>query len=265
MKTKTFRRRGFTLIELLIVIGIIGILAGLVSSAIVKVTRTAANKRNANNARRLLAAVTEYWHDKGRWPIEDNPPLKVQKKVKEWQDPNTGEKKKDVQISYCRTYCADNNEVVKRLLNVEVSDGTTKDFLDLHGFQTPVKQDGTWPCAEVADAFLVYNGEAVDEDGKKIPKRADPVLAYFTKIVSCPDCGQLVISQTGATCKNMVRKGSGEDEETCGHVFTKKDLEASFSGAMPFVIEMDVNNNVMLVRTEPGEAAKLIATSAQSH
>ena len=61
-------RRGFTLIELLIVVAIVGILAGIVSSAIVKVTRTAANKRNENNARRLQAAISEYWHDIGTLP-----------------------------------------------------------------------------------------------------------------------------------------------------------------------------------------------------
>ena len=264
MNTKTSRRRGFTLIELLIVVAIIGILAGLVSSAIVKVTRTAANKRNDNNARRLLAAVTEYWHDMGRWPIEENPRLRVEKEVEEKQDPDDPNKKIKIEkVSYRRVYCADNNEVVERLLNATLPDGQPKTFIDLHGFQTPVKQDGTWPCTEVADAFLVYNGEAVDEDGKKIPKRADPVLAYFTKLVRCPDCQRTVLAKTGATCKEQkVVIGGKEKTIGCGHAFTKKELEASFTGAMPFVIEMDVDNNVMLVRADPSEAELLVPASA---
>ena len=263
MKTKPSRRRGFTLIELLIVVAIIGILAGLVSSAIVKVTRTAANKRNENNARRLLAAVTEYWHDMGRWPIEDNPQLRVVKEVEEKEDPETHEVIKIEKISYRRVYCADNNDVVKRLLNATLPDGKPKTFVDLHGFQTPAKQDGTWPCTEVADAWLVYNGEAVDEDGKKIAKRADPVLAYFTKLVRCPDCQRTILSKTGATCKKRkIVVGGKEKTIGCGHVFTKKELEASFTGAMPFVIEMDVDNNVMLVRADPSEAELLVPASA---
>ena len=257
-------RRGFTLIELLIVVAIVGILAGIVSSAIVKVTRTAANKRNENNARRLQAAISEYWHDIGTLPglpknkSELKKILKLVKNVKENQETE----EKTVSISYRAVFAANNNSGVQALLNATLDDGKVKTFLDLHGFQTPVKQDGTWPCTEVADAWLVYNGEAEDSEGNKIPKRNDPVLAYFTKLVRCPECDRVLLHQPGAVCKKeKISVGGQKVEVGCGHVFTKSELEAGFTGAMPYVIEFDIDNNIMLVRSDPTEAYKLVKSS----
>jgi prepilin-type N-terminal cleavage/methylation domain-containing protein len=252
-------RSAFTLIELLIVIAIIGILAGLVSSAIVKVTRTAATKRAENNGRRLQSAITEYWHDMGYLPLttDKNELKKILKIVKNVKvDPETQEK--TVSISYRVVFCGDNNAVVQMLLSATLPDGNPKSFLDLHGFQTPVKQNGTWPCTEVADAWLVYNGEAVDSDGKRIPRRDDPVLAYFTKLVRCPECERVLLAQPGAVCrKEKIMVGGRQEEVGCGHIFSKAELDAAFSGAMPYVIEFDVDNNIILVRNDPSEAAKL--------
>ena len=63
------KHRGFTLVELLVAIAIIGILAGFISSAIIKSLRSAAEKRDEANRAALENAIINYWHDYGYWPI----------------------------------------------------------------------------------------------------------------------------------------------------------------------------------------------------
>ena len=132
---RSLRRSGFTLIELLVVVAIIGILAALVSSAILKLTKTAASKRNTNNAERLEAAIVEYWHDMGRWPLPKGARPKI-KKVEHGYKGLEGSKDagNDVTVqTYTMSYAADNHKVVNNLLDATLEDGTTKTFLDLHG------------------------------------------------------------------------------------------------------------------------------------
>ena len=170
----------FTLIELLLVIAIIGILAGLLSSAILKITKTAADKRNANNAGRLEAAIVEYWHDMGRWPIPtDAKP--VLKKGKGTGLVGSADEGNSIDTyTYELSYRETNNEVVGLLLDTVLPDGTKKSFLDLNGFSTPAKPTvSSWPVSDVVDARLAYRGEATDEDGKPVAARKDPVLVYF--------------------------------------------------------------------------------------
>ena len=99
--------------------------------------------------------------------------------------------------------------------------------------------------------LLSSRGEAVDDDGNKIPKRNYPALVYFTKMVSCPECGKTWVHHPTLTCNT---KQGG-----CGYSFTEEDLrQLAESGAMPFVIEMDLDNNVVLVRMDPDEAQRII-------
>ena len=137
------------------------------------------------------------------------------------------------------------------LVDATLPDGKKKCFLDLHGFQTPNDPGTGWPCPAVSDAYNVSRGEAVDDDGGKIAKRPYPVLAYFTKFVTCPECSKRWIAKPAATCST---KYGG-----CGHAFETSEINAAVSGAMPFVVEMDLDNNMVFVRTEPEEAMKLIA------
>ena len=133
---------GFTLIELLIVIAIVGILAGLVSSAIVVVMKSATEKRIASNGERLKAAIVEYWHDMGRWPIPENaePVLETSgRKRKDVLSTSTDPSAYETTYSYVLSFSGNNDEIVSRLIDALLPDNQTqKTFVDLHGYTVPV-------------------------------------------------------------------------------------------------------------------------------
>lgn len=175
-------RSGFTLIELLIVIAIIGVLVGFISSAVLRITRTAAEKRAANNAKVLQAAIFEYWHDNGKWPVGRDKPSKYVPTEKEKKDagyksivtsksePEEREKLLENVHYFQLTYFEDNHKVVKNLIDAELPDGTRKTYLDLHGFAVPASKMTGSSVSDTVDAQQACDGEAVSADGKKVPK-----------------------------------------------------------------------------------------------
>lgn len=162
-------RSGFTLIELLIVIAIIGVLVGFISSAVLRITRTSAEKRAANNAKVLQAAIFEYWHDNGKWPVGTDKPSKVSKTYSGLDSSTGGEAETMKYVgTYNLTYYADNYKVVKNLIDATLPDGTHKTYLDLRGFAVPTKITSTFPVDDTVDAQQALDGTAVDSDGNKV-------------------------------------------------------------------------------------------------
>ncbi len=256
------RRSGFTLVELLIVIAIIGILAGLVSSAIVKITGTAAKKRIENNAERLRAAIQEYWHDKGRWPIpSDAKPMleKAGKKKKDVTNDSTAESNTETTYHYVLRYKGDgsagdlgnNGLVVGNLFNVLLEDGSSrKDVLDLHNFQAPAEENPSkWPVFETVDAWEFH---------KDNPEKA-PILVYFAKFIQCPKCDRWYFFSGTEAC---TYDGNHDGKPDCSfweengerpYRFTDGDRAKAVNGALPYTLKFDLNNNMVDVRSDPGE------------
>ena len=61
-------RRGFTIVELLVVIGIIGILLGIVTTAATSSVKNARVRRAEAMARAIQQAISAYYAQEGRWP-----------------------------------------------------------------------------------------------------------------------------------------------------------------------------------------------------
>lgn len=244
---------GFTLIELLIVIAIVGILAGLVSSAIVVVMKSATEKRIESNAERLKAAIVEYWHDMGRWPIPDNAEPVLEK---------SGTKKKDMLLNsltgdnddnredafrYVMVYSGNNGDVVNRLLEAVLPDKTQKTFLDLHGFTVPAAEyKNKWPALGVVDAFEAHEADA-----------SEPVvLCYFADFIVCPHCKRYYLRNGATGCgydgdHNGKPDCSYYEENEQAYKFTEQELSSPIKGALPYVIKFDLNNNVVDVQSDP--------------
>ena len=235
------RRSGFTLMELMVVVAIVAILAGLVSTAVVNVMHQAASSRIDNQIARLRAAIMQYRHDFSRWPVPERAvPVEVPKGSGVWK------------LKYCSKGLGgaadDNSAVVEFLLHTSKSgEGRPpRDILDLHGFS------GVMSTNEVLETKSGVTSKAYEDWGDAwAMSEADdegrhstvPTLVWKDRMYYCDSCGNYNDSP-------MCRRRS------CPYfknhkAFRKLPSSSRREIAKPFYIMFDFANDRVLVQRNP--------------
>lgn len=108
-------KRGFTIVELLVVIAVIGILLGIVSTAAVGAVRNGRAKRAEAMCSVLNQAIAAYYAQKGEWPAA------IEKYAKDMGD------KEKVTLSP-----DDTDQVFREIVRKSVGSGATLQLVDAH-------------------------------------------------------------------------------------------------------------------------------------
>ena len=252
---KTERKTGFTLIELLVVIAVIGLLAGLLFTGVLGLVKQGRNAANKDNAALLSAAIMEYWHDQGRWPIPKGHKPKKVGRTTVYDSDSEGH---DIQETEHETYQYklvygkldrngkvakdyNNSEIVKILVGAKVGKlKEDKSYLDLGPFVTCPYEDGTdadtveYPIDEVIPAGGLE--EKAKSGQVKVP------LLYRSNFMQCPHCKKLYPVGGGRrTCDS--RACPYYETNNKFYRFKAAELKGNFEGAKPYVITFDFINN----------------------
>ena len=257
--------RGFTLVELLLVIAVIGILAGFLFNAVFGVTKQANEKRNENNRLLLQAAIMEYRHDVGKWPIPDKDASASRAQTEEYQV--AGEKNFRKRVVWKQTYGAidvngvllgsNNDVIVEHLLNGKVgSKETKKSYIDLRPFLTTEKGTETRYLTEETEETMSAdearrNGASDRKAGKHIP------LVYRAQFVKCPICGTYqtegqINGNYGACinkkgCHDTLANPDDGADQASAHFFSKAEIKRKTDAALPYKVTFDFVNNTCSV------------------
>lgn len=255
------KKNGFTLIELLVVVAVIGILIGVLFHGVFGVTKVSNKKRNANNAQLVEAAIMEYRHDMGKWPIPDEDATGATAKTQETgSGSGSSNARKRKNIVWTLVYGEvdgstgsvkgkNNDVVVEYLLNGKLgAKKADKKYLDLHTFTTT--EDGT------ASKYMVEGTEETVSayewwrdhggNGKGL------ALVYRAKFVQCPVCKKYVEQPNGQcdsrTCHDTEQNPDAGDSAP-SHIFSERELSHAVEGALPYKITFDFVNSAVKVET----------------
>lgn len=123
------KRRGFTLIELLVVMVIIGILFGLLTSAIRKSLVYSNERRAASDRKSLSSAFQAYRHEYGQWPLPSEATT---------------------------NYTGDNYRVIKTLSDTDTNPRKIK-FLNISDYKTSPTNGAVLNAASGSPFSFVFN------------------------------------------------------------------------------------------------------------
>lgn len=230
---------GFTLMELMVVVAIVAVLAGLLSTAMVSIMRQAASSRTDNQIAQIHSAIMEYRHDFGHWPVPDGDI--PQKYGGYWK------------LKYCSKgmggCIADNSSVVEYLLETKATGAgrPKRDLLDIHGFSGVASTNTVSSADRSKNKSLIYEdwGDAwamskADDSGlhSKIP-----TLVWKDRQYRCPDCQ---VYSNEKRCKNT----DCEYYKT-HHAYRKLHNNDLRDVARPFYVMFDFTNDRVLVQRNP--------------
>lgn len=223
-------KSGFTLMELLLVVGVLSILIGLLTPAILKSMKTAQRRDRAAERKLLEGAIVEYWHDMNRWPLPSDPGLDGNYKAS------------------FRDYRNDkfNNLVFDQLLGVTLPDGTKKDYVDPSRHITTADSVSDFPAFSVASLKDAAYGN--QENG--IAKRANRILVYWSDFIECPECDENDPSRfadlDARECSNP-DCNYPESHDGAKYRFTPADRKGAVRGLRPYNVTIDLLNNTVKV------------------
>ena len=236
---------GFTLMELLVVVAIVGILAGLVSTAMVRMMRQAARSRTDNQISQIYAAIMEYRHTYGKWPVPDTDV------PTEFID--SGDRRGIWKLKYCtkgKSKAVDDNAAVIEFLLRTGNTGAgrpKRDILDLHGFSgvdsnsSTVKDSKNASSATYTEWGDAWEMSEPDDEGLIHDKV--PTLVWKDRQYYCDVCENF---STTPLCKRQSCNYYKEHK-----AYRKLSSSSVREVAKPFYIMFDFSNDRALVQRNP--------------
>ncbi|MBO7298270.1 MAG: type II secretion system protein [Kiritimatiellae bacterium] len=227
------KNNGFTLVELLIVVGIIGVLMGLLSPAILKASKGAVNKSRKVEMTVLETALTEYHHDNKGWPIPAKP---------KQEGAVYGKNSAGVVDPAIIEYSGDKTKVVWNRLLKKGADSKynsrKKDYIDISSMTAIKTYHKDNPRKNVEGDNVGRVRDLWGDDAEiKGP------LVYWCDFIECPRCHEW--STNLEYCTNL--QCPGRNGGKAFH-FKRADKRIRHRGVMPYKIVFDLTSNVVYVK-----------------
>ncbi|MDO5318158.1 MAG: type II secretion system protein [bacterium] len=157
-------KRGFTIVEMLMVIGVLAVLMGIVTTAATAAIRQARDRRTAAMKQVIQAGISTYYAQKNYWPPKGG-------QLQSWADNglSTG---KHVDFLSADQY----DTMMRELAKVSVGSKATSPVMDFNGCTVTTRT-----AASRRNGRGKSFADAVKKRGSNTIKLADMVFGYLTK------------------------------------------------------------------------------------